>query len=313
MSDSQPQLQPQEPQLQTQQPQDSETIQLSSGKTIGLAHYGDVNGPAIFYFHGLPSSRLEGAVWAKAAQAAGAHIIALDRPGVGLSTLQPGRKLTDWPAIVTEVADSLKIEQFYVLGTSGGGAYALACAKAISPEKLKGAGVVAGMSPVSLGLEGMGLGSKFSIYCTQWMPSLGKKIYDLAIIPAAQDEDPAVFRKRVTDGFEALGEKDRALLEGTELTDLLVDASREHFRQGNQGLGDEWRIFVEDWGFELKDVSLENVRLWCGSEDSVCPPELSRKMKDCMSQAKLSELEGESHYSLLAEKSEQILRELLDE
>lgn len=295
------------------QPQESETIKLSSGKTIGIAHYGDINGPAVFYFHGSPSSRLEGAVWAKAAQATGAHIIALDRPGVGLSTLQPDRKLLDWPPIVAEVAEHLKIEQFYVLGMSGGGAYALACAKEISPEKLKGAGVVAGMSPVSLGLDGMGFGSRFSIYCTQWMPSLGQKIYDLAIIPAAQDEDPAVFKKRVTDGFEALGEKDRALLDDTELTDQLVNASREHFRQGNEGLADEWRIFVGDWGFELKEVASENVRLWCGSEDTICPPELSRKMKDCMSQAKLSELEGETHYSVLVEKSEQILRELLDD
>lgn len=292
--------------------QESETFKLSSGNTIGLAHYGDLNGPAIFYFHGLPSSRLEGAVWAKAAQAVGAHLIALDRPGVGLSTLQPDRKLLDWPSIVSEAAEHLKIDQFHVLGTSGGGAYALACAKELSSEKLMGAGVVAGMSPVSLGLEGMGFGSKFSIYFTQWMPSLGRKIYDWAIIPAALDEDPAVFRKQVTDGFEALGEKDRALLEDTELTDLLVDASREHFRQGNEGLADEWRIFVTDWGFELKDVTLENVRLWCGTEDSICPPELSRKMKDCMSQAKLSELEGDTHYSIFAEKGEQILRELLD-
>ncbi|KAK2765497.1 hypothetical protein FQN54_008351 [Arachnomyces sp. PD_36] len=293
--------------------QESETVKLSSGKTIGLAHYGDLNGPAIFYFHGLPSSRLEGKVWAKAAQTTGAHLIALDRPGVGLSTLQPNRTLLDWPSIVSEAAEHLKIEQFHVLGTSGGGPYALACAKELSPEKLKGVGVVAGMSPVSMGLDGMGFASKFSIFFTQWMPSIGRKLYDWSIIPAAQDEDPAVFRKKVTDGFEALGEKDRELLNDTELTDILVNASREHFKQGNEGLADEWRNFVTDWGFELKDVKLENVRLWCGTEDSICPPELSRKMKDAMSQAKLSELEGETHYSLLAEKSEQILRELLDD
>jgi pimeloyl-ACP methyl ester carboxylesterase len=199
-----------------------------------------------------------------------------------------------------------------VLGTSGGGPYALACAKELSPEKFKGVGVVAGMSPVSLGLDGMGFGSKFSIYFTQWMPSLGRKIYDWAIIPAAQNEDPAVFRKQVTDGFAALGEKDRALLEDTELSDLLVNASREHFRQGNQGLDDEWRIFVTDWGFELKSITLKNVRLWCGTEDSICPPELSRKIKDGISQAKLTEFEGDTHYSIFAEKGEQILRELLE-
>jgi pimeloyl-ACP methyl ester carboxylesterase len=43
-------------------------------------HYGvvDDDGPVIFSLHGLPSSRLEGA-----------HLIAGDRPGLGLSIPSP--------------------------------------------------------------------------------------------------------------------------------------------------------------------------------------------------------------------------------
>lgn len=108
---------------------DNETVHLSNGNTIGLAHYGDPDGPVVFYFHGLGGSRLEGAYWAKAAESVGAHIIALDRPGIGLSSAQPKRKLLDWPLVVSEVAQNLKIDQFYVLGTTAGGSHALVCAK----------------------------------------------------------------------------------------------------------------------------------------------------------------------------------------
>jgi hypothetical protein len=46
-----------------------------------------------------------------------------------MSTFQPNRRILDWPSDILELADHLKISQFYVLGTSGGCPYVLACAK----------------------------------------------------------------------------------------------------------------------------------------------------------------------------------------
>jgi pimeloyl-ACP methyl ester carboxylesterase len=100
---------------------EDETLAHSSGNTIGLAHYGNLNGPVIFYFHDQGSSRLEGVWWAKPAEAVGVHIIALDRPGTGLSSVQPNRTMLDWPLVVSEVAQRLNIGQFYVLGGELGG------------------------------------------------------------------------------------------------------------------------------------------------------------------------------------------------
>lgn len=121
---------------------ENETLTLSSGNTIGLAHYGDLDGPVVFYFHGQGSSRLEGVWWAKPTEAVGAHIIALDISGMGLSSVQPNRKMLDWPLVVSEVAQNLNIDQFYALGGELGGIYALACTKELSPSALKGDGVV---------------------------------------------------------------------------------------------------------------------------------------------------------------------------
>jgi pimeloyl-ACP methyl ester carboxylesterase len=52
----------------------------------------------------------------------------LDRPGFGISDPKSNRTILDWADDVTEVVDFLKIEKFSVIGVSGGGAYAAACA-----------------------------------------------------------------------------------------------------------------------------------------------------------------------------------------
>ena len=60
------------------------------------------------------------------ASEAGLRIIGIDRPGYGLSAPQPGRTIAGWVPGALAVADYLGIGQFAAVGTSTGGAYALA-------------------------------------------------------------------------------------------------------------------------------------------------------------------------------------------
>ena len=43
-----------------------------------------------------------------------------DRPGMGRSDFQPGRRIVDWPNDVLELATALGFDTFAVLGSSGG-------------------------------------------------------------------------------------------------------------------------------------------------------------------------------------------------
>jgi pimeloyl-ACP methyl ester carboxylesterase len=61
----------------------------------------------------------------------GLRLIGIDRPGMGLSQYQPRLRVRDWPRYVAEFADRLGIDSFAVVGFSGGGPFALACAHAI--------------------------------------------------------------------------------------------------------------------------------------------------------------------------------------
>ncbi len=123
-------------------------IKLQDGRNLGYAEFGPPKGTPIFYFHGFPSSRLDWQLFCDDDTLAELNIrvIAPDRPGYGLSDYQPDRRLIDWPNDVIELANTLQIDRFAVLGISGGGPYAIACANGIS-ERLIRVGIVCGMGP----------------------------------------------------------------------------------------------------------------------------------------------------------------------
>jgi pimeloyl-ACP methyl ester carboxylesterase len=113
------------------------TIRLRDGRRLGYAEWGDPDGRPLFYFHGWPGARVEGRLGDEAARAQGVRMIALDRPGMGLSDYQPRRTLVDWPDDVIQLAAAMGLDRFAVLGISGGGPYAAACAWKLS-DRLRG-------------------------------------------------------------------------------------------------------------------------------------------------------------------------------
>jgi pimeloyl-ACP methyl ester carboxylesterase len=126
----------------------SKTIRLKDGRLLGYAEYGAPEGKPVFYCHGFPSSRLDWPIFDSDAIATrlNARIIAADRPGTGLSDFKSGRQILDWPDDVIELADALQVDRFAMLGISGGGPYAEACALKI-PRRLTATAIVCGMGP----------------------------------------------------------------------------------------------------------------------------------------------------------------------
>ena len=111
---------------------------LSDGRTVGFAHTRARRGvTAVLWCHGAPGSRLEPAHVADQAHTAGLRLVGIDRPGYGSSTPKPGRSIAEWSSDAVAVADHLGIGRFVVVGTSTGGAFALAVA-AYAPERVLG-------------------------------------------------------------------------------------------------------------------------------------------------------------------------------
>jgi pimeloyl-ACP methyl ester carboxylesterase len=123
-------------------------IRLARGRLLAYDEYDAPDGAPIFYFHGSPSSSLEWDLFGdeELANRLNIRVIVPDRPGLGRSEFQSDRRIGDWPADVVALANQLTLGRFAVLGYSGGGPYAAACALKI-PERLTRVGIVSGTAP----------------------------------------------------------------------------------------------------------------------------------------------------------------------
>ena len=84
-------------------------VKLRDGRTLAYAEYGSPSGQPIIYCHGVPSSRVEADLIVDGAKAAALNlrIIVPDRPGMGRSDYQPGRRIVDWPDDVLATSKSI--------------------------------------------------------------------------------------------------------------------------------------------------------------------------------------------------------------
>ena len=101
---------------------------------------------AVFWLHGSPNIGSPPEPLFAAAEANGLRWVSYDRPGYGGSGRHDGRTVASAAADVAAIADALGIGRFAVLGHSGGGPHALACA-ALLPERAIAAVSVSGPAP----------------------------------------------------------------------------------------------------------------------------------------------------------------------
>jgi len=100
----------------------------------------------VLWHHGTPNIGAPPEPLFEAARALGIRWIGYDRPGYGGSTAQPGATVAAAATDAGRVADHLGIERFAVLGHSGGGPRALACA-ALLPDRIVAAVSISSPAP----------------------------------------------------------------------------------------------------------------------------------------------------------------------
>jgi pimeloyl-ACP methyl ester carboxylesterase len=100
----------------------------------------------IIYHVGTPSAAVRWRGLIGAAAAAGIRVASYSRGGYGTSTRREGRSIADEAAITAALADRLGYERFFVVGSSGGGPVALACA-ALLGVRIRACMTLAGIAP----------------------------------------------------------------------------------------------------------------------------------------------------------------------
>ena len=282
------------------------TVTLRDGRTLSYAVFGDPAGVPVLYFHGYPGSRLEPAMAADSAAKQGARLIAIDRPGFGHSTFKPGRRILDWPDDVCELADQLGLDRFAVMGVSGGGPYAAACAYRI-PERLTHVAMVCGVGPfdVANATDGMMLANRVLFRLARY----SQTVVRLLLLPMVRGlrNDPAAAFERI---LKRMPEPDRVAMASAEMRDSFTAGALEALRQGTRPAGLEGQLYSRSWGFRLEDVARE-VHLFQGELDVNVPPWMGRRQAQALPRCRPHFYSDEGHISLVLNQSDDILRTLV--
>ena len=282
-------------------------FEVSPGLRIALEEDGDPQGTPVFFFHGWPASRLQGAGFGPAARELGVRILSPDRPGIGLSSFQPGRRLLDWPPVVLEIARQLGIERFRVLAISGGGPYGFATAYAL-PEAVQDLAVISGAPPLGPAVDPQSLLAvyRWLLRAYRFRPEVLRGLFKLArpfaTVPPPRWMWPLLLRL-VPAG-------DRAALADPEVFEGSFACYREAWRGTALGVITDAEPYAHDWGFPLEDIRIP-VQLWHGKGDRSFSWRLAEALSLRLPNCQTRFVDDEGHYSVSIRYKREILQALL--
>ncbi len=258
-------------------------VPLADGRVLRVHDGGATRSPgstALLWHHGSPQTGALIEPLLDAAAARGIRLLGYGRPAYGGSTPNPGRDVASAARDVEQVMDALGIEQFAVMGASGGGPHALACA-ALLPERVTGAVTLAGIAPYTNAFD--------------WFSGM---VAPGGLRAAAEGRE-------VRERFAATDEFDERQFIGADwaaLTGAWASLGRDAGAAGSagpDGLIDDDVAFAKPWGFDLAQISLP-VLLVQGGEDRVVPRPHAEWLLSQIPTAELWLRPRDGHVSVLA-------------
>ncbi|RFU25448.1 hypothetical protein B7463_g10887, partial [Scytalidium lignicola] len=291
-----------------------QTLALRDGRVLGYAEYGSPTDFPLLYFHGYPSSRLEGWGFGNIPQRHGFRLIVPDRPGFGLSSSQPQRRIMDWPADVKALTSHLSLSRFAILGCSGGGPYAVACAHSLPPDMLSAVGVLAGAGPWTAGTQDVTMPRRLlCLMATRWPAGLEVLSGTLINLFRGIVNTGPVTRwlDNWIDSMKRGKDNEEKNLSTKESRERLIVMTLEAFAQGTRGFVQETQLLTQDWGFRFEDVRYDKIRIWHGTRDKNSPVRMTRYMAEQLPRSVLREFD-EDHYTI-GHHIEEVISELIPE
>lgn len=256
-------------------------VQLDDGRTLRVHDTGAdaANTFALVWHHGSPQTGALLAPLLSAAEERAIRLLSYGRPSYGGSAPRPGRDVASAAPDVAQIADALGIAEFAVMGASGGGPHALACA-ALLPDRVTGVVCLASPAPFTEAFDWFeGMASEGGLRAA----IAGREAR--ATYAASDEFDPESFTPAdwaaLSGGWSSLGAD----------AGLAGDA-------GLDGLIDDDVAFVSPWGFELTRITAP-VLLAQGGQDRVVPPSHAAWLRRNLGRSELWLRPDDGHVSIM--------------
>jgi pimeloyl-ACP methyl ester carboxylesterase len=271
-------------------------VRSADGRQLAVRVSGNPDGHPVVYLHGTPGSRVGPFPRAQVLYELGVRLISFDRPGYGRSDRLLSRLVVDVVPDVEAIVDQLGVERFAVLGRSGGGPHALACA-ALMPMRVTRAGVLVSLAP----WEAQGL---------DWFAGMAESNVHEYTAAASEPESliaelmqtAAKIKADPTSHVSTLGpempEADRRVVADAGIRALLAKNFAEALRDSAAGWIDDALAFCAPWGFDPADIKVP-VLLWHGENDVFSPAAHARWLARQIPSAELWVRPDTAHFGAL--------------
>jgi pimeloyl-ACP methyl ester carboxylesterase len=288
------------------------TLVVRDGRTLEIKEYGNPTGHPAFFFHGLIGSHHQAAYVDAQARSMGLRIIAPNRPGVGRSDFLARTNPLGVVADVEDVAKALGLDQFSVIGISGGTPYALAVLFLL-PNRVVTTTIISGMGPTRIkgGLHGMERRRRIFLETGSRAPIFARRAFS-----EAGDRfraDPEKFLDRLVATWSR---SDRTLFRRRDVFELFLKDLHSVFTEGRgaETLAHELALY-RNYGVPLVELPAhKRITLWQGLDDAIVPPSMAWSMTRVLPNRETHFVSG-GHFMAIERADDIIarLKELLDE
>ena len=237
----------------------------------------------LLWHHGTPNTGAPPVPLFEAAERLGLRWVSWDRPGYGGSSPSPDRPVSSAATYAEAAADALGLDRFAVMGHSGGGPHALACA-ALLPDRVVAAVAGASLAPY----DAVGLGYTDGM-CASGVAAL---LSSAAGRPAKEAHEAAHGEEYDPEFTPA----DLGVLAGEwGWFGSVVEAAAA---SGRAPAIDDDLAYVRPWGFDPAAISAPTLLLH-GTADRIVPMAHSRWLAARIPHAELRVGEGDGHLSIM--------------
>jgi pimeloyl-ACP methyl ester carboxylesterase len=282
-------------------------LTLTDGRKLSYALYGPTNGKPVFYFHGTPSSRLEPLLLnvhnkdlEQLLQQYNIQLIAVDRPGSGLSTYNPGNSFQSFAGDVAQLAAHLHIARAGVLGWSGAGPFALSLAFH-HPELISGVYLITTFTR-SFSEDGVFRvmhANKYYFGSARYAPWLLRGVMNVVSKKPADKPMPKWLSGMPEVDYKCMNTPEEA-------QQLSLVSICESCITGSNGAVQEATLYFDPTVYNIGQIQ-QPIHYWWGTVDNVVPDVHPKAIESKAPNANMHYKEGEGHLSIYIHYFEEVL------
>jgi pimeloyl-ACP methyl ester carboxylesterase len=276
----------------------TQVVPTPDGRRVAVDSVGDPDGTPVFLLHGTPGGRNGPRPRGIVLYRLGIRLISYDRPGYPGSDRLKGRTVADAAKDVETIANFFGIDRFSVVGRSGGGPHALACA-ALLTSRVICAAALGSLAPYNA--EGLDWSLGMTDSNVRAYRNARNAEADLGPLVSMLNEQAQQVRGNGnSEGllkflWPELNGHDKEVIGDIALRRQIAKVHTAALSETINGWVDDVIALGNQWGFELSDISAP-VMLWSGGDDAFSPTGHTKWLAKRIPDVKLEIDPGAAHF-----------------